>query len=467
MKNGWQRFLTRVVIITTVVAVGWHNPLMFSVHASNVVCGELGGPGEFYVGAAAVELQAEDDMPIAGGIHAGRAKGQEGKLRAVAVVVQLGQQTPVALVACDVLMMTHELLNPAFQEIEQRCHIPASHVLIHATHTHHAPSTCRVHAYGPDERFCREVLRAIPEAVVQAQSRLAPGALFFGQGAEATIGQNSRLLLGDGTIYWIGPRDDAVGPTGPVDPDVPVFVFRKGDGQLEALLFGHSTHTIGSLKGGVRSPGFYGLAAQSLEAEYGGIVGFLQGASGSTHRLDISPAEAYQRIRRVVEETMKSAEGIKVEKLASVKRPFTFRFRDFDEAGEEKAVMEYCQKRVGGQAAESIAAVFRQMRAELKPFAGTEKTTWLQVVRIGSLAVVGVPGEMFTGLGLEIKRRSPFPYTVVVELANDWIGYIPDEEGYRLGGYQVWTGLHSYLEKGTGERMVDELVAMLNELAKE
>jgi hypothetical protein len=35
-----------------------------------------------------------------------------------------------------------------------------------------------------------------------------------------------------------------------------------------------------------------------------------------------------------------------------------------------------------------------------------------------------------------------------------------------LGGYQVWTGHHSYAEVGTGERMVDEVVEMLNELAK-
>ena len=37
---------------------------------------------------------------------------------------------------------------------------------------------------------------------------------------------------------------------------------------------------------------------------------------------------------------------------------------------------------------------------------------------------------------------------------------------HQLGGYQVWTGYHSYAEPGTGERIVEEAVAMLNELAK-
>ena len=71
---------------------------------------------------------------------------------------------------------------------------------------------------------------------------------------------------------------------------------------------------------------------------------------------------------------------------------------------------------------------------------------------------------LFTSLGIEIKRRSPFRYTYVVELANDYIGYIPDKEAFDLGGYQVWTGFHSFVERGTGERIVDEAVRLLTRL---
>ena len=67
----------------------------------------------------------------------------------------------------------------------------------------------------------------------------------------------------------------------------------------------------------------------------------------------------------------------------------------------------------------------------------------------------------FTKLGLLIKRRSPFRYTYVIGLGNDYIGYIPDAEAYDLGGYQVWMGLHSLVEKGTGERLVGEAVEMI------
>ena len=64
------------------------------------------------------------------------------------------------------------------------------------------------------------------------------------------------------------------------------------------------------------------------------------------------------------------------------------------------------------------------------------------------VAIVGVPAEYFTIFGVDIKRRSPFANTVVVELANDWIGYLPNLEAHELGGYQTWMGLHSYAEPG-------------------
>ena len=107
------------------------------------------------------------------------------------------------------------------------------------------------------------------------------------------------------------------------------------------------------------------------------------------------------------------------------------------------------------------------MRSQLAAQQGTQRKTWVQAVLIGDVALIGVPGEFFTALGEEIKRRSPFRYTYVFELANDYIGYIPDEQGFDRGGYQVWTGLHSFVERGTGEMIVAECVGLLDRLNKQ
>ena len=104
------------------------------------------------VGTAAVELVAEDAMVIAGGIHAGQAKGQEGLLRAVAMVLEK-DQTKVVMVSLDVLMMTRHVLDPILADIQEECGISPEQVMIHCTHTHHAPSTLRLHDYQADPRF--------------------------------------------------------------------------------------------------------------------------------------------------------------------------------------------------------------------------------------------------------------------------------------------------------------------------
>ena len=417
------------------------------------------------VGAAAADLQADDAMVIAGGIEPGRANGQEGKLRAVAVVLQQGS-TRLAIVTLDILMIRREHLDPVLAEIERDLAIPASNVLINCTHTHHAPSTMVVHGYGLDETFVRRVQGAIVSSVRDAVSHLANSRFYFQLTEETSVGQNSRVLLDDGQIYWIGPRTNFVRPTGPFDPELPVLAFRDAvSNKLQAVLFNHSTHSIGTRKPGVRSPSFYGLAAQDLEADFGGVFSFLEGASGSTHNLALSGDECASRIRTAVGLAVAKAQPQPVHRLASIKRTLKFRVRTFDEATESSAVDRYCRRYAPGYA-EPIARVFRNMRATLASQQGQERETWVQALRIGDVAFVGVPAEYFTQLGLDIKNRSPFRHTYVAELANDWIGYLPNREGHKLGGYQVWTGFHSYAEPGTGERIADTAVELLRELAR-
>src|SRR6476661_6542581 len=204
-------------------------------------------------------------------------------------------------------MMNRDLLDPAAEEVAKALGIATTHVLVNCTHTHHAPSTCTIHGYQRDELFCRRVQQGIVKAAKAANARLADATFHFRLGEESSVGQNSRLLLKDNTIFWIGPHDDAVRPTGPFDPELPVLVFRGEDQQLRGLIFNHSTHTIGTRQPGRRSPSFYGLAAQELELELGGTVCYLEGASGSTHNLTLTCDEAGKRITQAVRDALAQA----------------------------------------------------------------------------------------------------------------------------------------------------------------
>jgi putative membrane-bound dehydrogenase-like protein len=422
------------------------------------------------VGAAAVNLESDESMPLAGYLENRFTKEQEGELRAVAVVVEKPGGAKVAIVACDVLWVTRAIVDAAAAEIERTIGIPASHLLVNATHTHHAPGVAPAHAFGWSEKFGGEVRRGIVKSVQDAHARLADAAFLFKLGEERTVGANSRLLLRDGNISWLNPMGEAgdfVQPTAPFDPQLPVLDFRSAEGKTLALIFNHSTHTIGTRSGrDARSASFYGLAAQDLERELGGVVSFLEGASGSTHNVRGVPVPvAIERLKRAVLDARAHAEPRPVARVAALKRPFTYRVRNFDEAVEAAKVDRYTTAHAKSSV-KAIGAIFANARRELAPKQGEERTTWLQVILIGDVAIVGVPAEYFTALGLDIKRRSPFPNTYVAELANDWLGYLPDRDGHRLGGYQTWTGLHSYAEPGTGERVADEAVKMLEELAR-
>jgi hypothetical protein len=63
----------------------------------------------------------------------------------------------------------------------------------------------------------------------------------------------------------------------------------------------------------------------------------------------------------------------------------------------------------------------------------------VQALKLGPLAVVALPGEVFSSFGGAIKRGSPFPAprTLVAGWSNDNVGYIPDADAYPLGGYEV------------------------------
>jgi hypothetical protein len=67
------------------------------------------------------------------------------------------------------------------------------------------------------------------------------------------------------------------------------------------------------------------------------------------------------------------------------------------------------------------------------------ETSYLGVVRIGDMVAVGIPGEMTSSLGVQIKRAlsdAGAKHPIVLGLANEWISYILPPEEYTQGGYE-------------------------------
>jgi hypothetical protein len=88
----------------------------------------------------------------------------------------------------------------------------------------------------------------------------------------------------------------------------------------------------------------------------------------------------------------------------------------------------------------------------------------VQALRIGDVGIAALSGEIFCRLGLDLKAVAPCPLPILIELANDYTGYVPTRAAFEEGGYETWLARSSKLVPDTGERMVDRALELLTEL---
>jgi len=89
---------------------------------------------------------------------------------------------------------------------------------------------------------------------------------------------------------------------------------------------------------------------------------------------------------------------------------------------------------------------------------------YITVFRIGEVAVIGLPGEPFVDIGLAIKSKSPFKYTLICGNANGYAGHIPLESHFKNGGYEVRTTPYNRFAKGLGRFTIRKSIETLQTL---
>lgn len=403
----------------------------------------------------------------------------------------------VALVSLDALMIPREVVLRARAGIARGTGLAPGSVMIAATHSHssgpvgivmpsqfdRAPRDVQRLAYEEsslaDPAYLATLEREIVEAVSLAHRRLAPVSLGVGFGEEHKVAFNRRQRMKQGKTWsHAGAMNpDIAGYAGPVDPQVGVVGAWDRDGKLVGVIVNFACHATTN-PGGISAnwPGAMERTIQGALRTNAPVL-FLAGPSGDVTQVNnLSPYERptpAQWLEQVGGRI--GAEAVKV--LLTIPRTGTATI-----ASRQKSWR--IARRV--PAPERVSRA-REIVAAGKPSSGV-LTEWtfsretllldyiltiepevdveVQAIQIGPAVFLSNPAEYFVEFGLEQKRRSAFPFTFPVSLANGCVGYVPTEKAFGPagGGYETRLTFYSNLEITAGRQFADAGLALAAEL---
>jgi hypothetical protein len=443
-----------------------------------LACAAVASAQGLRVGAAEVVISPPVGTPMAGYYNTRLSTGVHDDLHAKAIVIASGD-VKVALVACDLVGIPPTVIEEARKIIQNSTGIPPEHVMISATHSHTGPlipdGGARAGAYGGDlpiaKQYRAELPGKIANAVAQAAAKLAPARISFGKGQETSVSFNRRFFMRDGTVGWNPGKlnPNILRPAGPIDPEMPVVYFESEKGEPIATYVNFSLHqdTVGGLEA---SSDFAYTLAQVVGKVKGGLTVFTQSTSGNINHIDVKskdPQKGHDEAARIG--TILAGEVVKTyARLAPVTgagietasgmvplQPAQLA------AGDVEKAQAIAKDLDGGKTVPFLDTVFAFKALDTAARKGEPLPAEVQVIALNDqVAWVAVPGEVFTELGQAIKHSSPFPLTIVVELAHGPVTYFPNDPAFNQGNYEVVT---SRAARGSGEKLAEAAKGMLRD----
>ena len=412
----------------------------------------------FKAGTAVVDITPPIGVSLAGSLRARKSAGRTTPLYARAVVLDDGQ-TAIAIISVDVCVLDKEFVGATCALIKERTGIPPEHVMITASHTHAGPYTSPV--FGKEEDRDKNYLALLPRYIADsaflAHQARVPAQIGAASGSESTAGHYRRVRMKYGGVRntWMKLDPEQIaGPAGEIDPELGVVLTKDAAGKALSVVFNYSLHANCHESWQFIDGSYPPRVARIVEGAIGGMTSYTPGACGN-----INPVGNVNRVASVLaEEILKVVPKIETTtsvRLRARKLNLDLPLRDFS-----KLRIEAIRRDWPGADAE---AVFTEEWEHLRKAGMQTVASSVQVLGINDTAFVGVPGEFFVELGREIKKQSPFKHTYIVELANDYVGYIPTRAAFAEGGYEVLDARSSKVAAEAGEMIVEESVKLLKE----
>lgn len=374
----------------------------------------------------------------------GKSLGVHDPLLAQLLLLRAGDDQ-VVLISLDLLGVSLAFTQQVRDGIEQAIGVPARCMMVACSHTHSGAGGFLPPHPGISTNQDLDLQHWVAEhligAAIWAEQRLQKAQLGVGRGSLEGIGLN---------------RNDP--ENGPVDKDAVVLLVQDDSGKPLAVMMNYGCHpTVLGYQNRFFSADYPGAARSTLRQIYPDTIFlYTNGASGDVStrftRRDQSFEEVGRMGRLLASETLRLMQTIKTQttsKLSGQVSPVELRFRSFPSPQIAQRDLERLQaelealKIAQGEHGEIRKAITRVEGAAgqvllAKELAGRSlNESQLQLLEIGELSLVGVPGEPFTRTVLEIKNQSPNPNIAVVSYANDYQGYFPDALSIKEGDYEA------------------------------
>jgi hypothetical protein len=394
-------------------------------------------------------------------------------LYAKAMVLSDGRNT-VAIVSADLLYTPlEEVTNPVRAILNEKLGIPRQNIMVCATHTHSGPevfsrlklpSASQVPVSDLAKSYLQVLIKKLADSVLIAHQNLRDVKIGAAAGEVPEVLFNRRPVAKDGrvkTTFTLPPEVVATrriettgeGDTrvtfalqsggaplefGCVDPRVSILRMEDADGGIVGSLVDFGCHPVSIYPhfSTTVSADYPAFVTRVVEQAEGGVSLFLLGLAGNTVPI--------QRGAKPCEQIGKAVGGEAVRKLQFVATTDDVTLRGLCRPVAFPAKKAPSDK-LEGETAQSI-------------------TTEIQVLRLGDIYVLGLPGEVLVEVGMEIRKRAGVEKLLIATVANDTVGYVCLSRAYDEGGYEPESA--TSLAKGAGEIMVKESLALMDQIKR-
>lgn len=403
----------------------------------------------------------------------------------------------VVMISVDKCGLYEEECLKFAEAIEKRTGIKAGNVFIHATHTHTGPVTKYLDENGEDTTltdFYETVLmEALVRAAQQALLDLKPAKMGFCVGyAPERVAYIRRYKMKDGSTMTCPPIEDpnldhAIGT---LDQRVNVIRFDREGGDT-VVLMNYGLHAD-CLNLDVISPDWPGWMSRTFETAVPGTkCVFFNGCEGDVGSTHVFPEAGDMNDTKISFDNEMKSEGMarfvgralcgtilqvydKVEYVdvddvamlvttakipanvpSKEELPLAHKYKDLHEAGRDCDIPYKAM-----ELTTVVAEAMRMCRLENGPEYFEMNLSGL---KIGPVAFLGIPGEPFTDIGVQIKKAEGWKLICPTCLTGGSAGYFPMKDAYDEGGYEARS---SRFKSGVAETIIENAVSTLNELKK-